>query len=146
MVNAVISIPIKIIELLGDLLKFLFIPQDGWFDSKVDSLKARFNIIESVHQTVQVFINFFSNNDFGEPPTITVNFSSSQGLDYGVSGKAIDFSWYEPFKPTVDILVSSILWVVFSWNTFKDLPSIIGGVSSVATSTANISKEVSKDD
>ena len=138
-VETILDIPLKLIELLGDLLKSLFVPSDGYFTAKVDTIKAKFAFMDSLIDTVQVFTNFFENNTFGEPPTITVNLSSSStSIDYGMSAKMVDFSWYAPYKDSIDFLISSILWVVFAWNTFKDLPCIIGGIGSAAHSTAAI--------
>lgn len=137
--KGIIELPVKLIELLGDLLKSLFVPSDGYFATKVDTIKAKFAFMDSLIDTVHVFTNFFEHNSFGEPPTVTVNLSSSTtAVDYGMSAKMVDFSWYAPYKDTIDFLISSILWVVFAWNTFKDLPSIIGGVGSAAHSTAVI--------
>ncbi len=140
LIDVVVSIPAKIIELLGELLKALFVPSDDYFPDKIDTIRSKFAFADSVVDTVQVFVNFFQNNSFGESPTITVNLSSSGSIDYGTSSKAIDFKWYEPFKPTVDLLISSILWVVFVWNTFKDLSNIINGGGSFVLNSAKISQ------
>jgi len=54
---------------------------------------------------------------------------------------AIDLTWYAKYKPTVDAILSSFIWVVFAYNTFKDLPSIISGVGSGAHAVTHIQKE-----
>lgn len=143
----IVSLPLKLIQLLGDLLKSLFVPSDGYFTEKLDTIRAKFLFVDSLSDTVHVFTNFFENNSFLEPPTLTVNLSSGTGTDYGMNSKAIDFSWYKPYKTSVDVLLSSILWVVFAWNTFKDLPGIINGLGSSAHSAAKIDESgVFKDD
>lgn len=133
-------------NLFGGLGKFfsrIFIPSSGYFERKVNALQQKFRFWESIKKTAEVFLNFFENTDFSEPPKITVNLSSATSkYDYGTSATFLDLSWYEPYKPSVDMLLSSIMWVVFAWNTFKNLPSIISGVSTAANVGAKALKEV----
>ena len=120
-------------EGLIDGLKGLFVPEEGYFDSKFQELTAKFAFWRSITDTIDVFKNFFENHNFNEPPTITVNLSSAQGdYDYGQSAMAIDLSWYEPYRDVVDAILSGILWLFFVWNTWNDLPNLINGVSTVA--------------
>lgn len=124
-----------------DGLKSLFIPSDGYFDSKIGGLRERFAFFESVVDTVQTFNNFFENNDFNEPPVITVNLQNATGkINYGTNAKALDMSWYAPYKSYVDGILSAIMWAVFLFNTFRALPGIIGGLSVGADVTAEIHK------
>jgi len=44
------------------------------------------------------------------------------------------------------VILSGILWLVFAWNTYKNLPNIISGVSSGAVATASIIQEGKEDD
>lgn len=128
---------------LGKLFSRLFVPSSDYFKNKVNSLQQKFCFWESVVSTVEVFLNFFENTDFSEPPKITVNLSSATSkYDYGTSATFLDLSWYEPYKPSVDMLLSSIMWVVFAWNTFKNLPSIIAGISTAANVGAKALREV----
>lgn len=154
-IDAVKSIPEKLGSLLSDIwdtvkgipgaildgIRSLFLPSDGYFEEKVGALRERFSFFESIVDTVQVFRNFFENNDFTEPPVVTVNLNNADsGTDYGLNAKALDMSWYKPYKPTVDAVLSSMLWVVFVWNVFRDLPGIISGASSGAYAALSISK------
>jgi len=40
----------------------------------------------------------------------------------------IDMSWYAEYKPIGDALLSSLLWVVFIWRQFRQLPGLISGM------------------
>lgn len=142
-INAVKSIPGAIL----DGIKSLFLPSDGYFEEKIGALRERFSFFESIVDTVQVFKNFFENNDFTEPPVVTVNLNNADsGTDYGLNAKALDMAWYEPYKPSVDAIMSSMLWVVFIWNVFRDLPGIISGASGGAYAALSLNKESGKGD
>lgn len=155
-IDAVKAIPEKLGSLLSDIwetvkgipgaildgIKSLFLPSDGYFEEKFASLRERFAFFESVVDTVQVFKNFFENNDFDEPPVITVNLNTADGgTDYGLNAKALDMSWYEPYKDSVDSVLSAILWSVFLWNVFRDLPGIISGASGGAYAAMSLAEE-----
>lgn len=53
-------------------------------------------------------------------------------------------SWYARYKPSVDIILSGILWIVFVWNTFKTLPSIINGVGGQVVSAVTSADKMEK--
>ena len=44
----------------------------------------------------------------------------------------LDLSWYSEYKPMVDMFVSACLYLAFFWNLFKNMPSILQGVSTGA--------------
>lgn len=93
-----------------------------------------------------MFTNFFTDTDFSQPPTFTVDLTTAESkYNYGTSAIAIDFTWYSKYKPMVDIVLSSIIWVVFIFNTFKDIPNIISGVGSGAHAVAKIKEDDSYD-
>lgn len=120
----------------------MFIPSDGFFGKKIDSLRSEFGFASSVMDTVKTFNNFFTQINFDEPPSITIDLNSTNSkYDYGTTAKAIDLKWYAKYKPTVDVLLSSFIWVVFIFNTWKDLPNIINGVGSGGHAVAEIQKK-----
>ena len=62
----------------------------------------------------QVFCNF---------PSVTWN-----GVNFG-GYTALDLSWYAPYKPTVDAILSGFFWLSYIYMLFKKLPGIIHGES-----------------
>ena len=65
----------------------------------------------------------------GTPPKVPLRLSAATGsIDWGEDTYILDLSWYEPYKPTVDTLVSGILWLLFGWNLYKRVPSILNGI------------------
>lgn len=125
--------------LLQDMLKFLFIPEEGYFDAQVNLIVRKFDFADSIIDTAQVFVNFIETNDFGKAPVITLDLSNSTGkYNYGLSAFFLDMSWYAPYKKPVDVILSGLMWIVFIWNCFKDLPGIINGVGTAGASSAKI--------
>ena len=37
--------------------------------------------------------------------------------------------WYARYKPTGDVLLSSLIWVFFAWRCFVHAPNIISGIA-----------------
>lgn len=132
-----------LVSAFGDLLKSLFVPSDDFFKDKVDSLLSEFSFVESVVGTISVIADFIENTDFSQPPKLTISLDLNKSkIDYGSSAVAIDFSWYKDYKPTVDIVLSAILYINFAWAVFKDLPNIISGVAGGASSYSSLENEV----
>lgn len=65
-------------------------------------------------------------------PEVLLNLPSVswRGVDFsGMS--ALNLSWYAPYKPTVDAILSGFLWLAFLWTLIKRAPGIIQGASMV---------------
>lgn len=140
------NLPESIINGLKDLLVFLFVPEEGFFDGKVDEISAKFGFIESIRDTVNVFVNYFENVEYNEAPVVTLNLSSAKSsYDYGQKAVAISMEWYKPYKATGDAIISAIIWLVFLWNVFTGLPSLISGVGSGMRAAADISEAQTRD-
>ncbi len=128
-------------SLLQELLVYLFVPEDGYFDAQLELILQKFDFVDSIYDTVQVFVNFIETNDFGKAPVISIDLSNATGrYNYGSTSYALDMSWYAPYKTSVDIILSAIMWAVFIWNCFKDLPGIINGVGAAGSASAKISR------
>lgn len=48
-----------------------------------------------------------------------------------------DFSWYLPYKPTVDNIISAFIIVFFSWRLATGMPNVINGVASPFVAVSN---------
>ncbi len=129
----------------GKLKKFfkdLFIPNTGYFQRKVTGMTNKFKFFRSIVDTANFFYDFMTTTDFSEPPVLVMDLSASTSrYDYGTSAVALDMSWYAQYKPSVDVLLSSVLWLVFSWNTFKALPNIIRGAGHQIFTSTDISRK-----
>ncbi len=97
-----------------------------------------FGFIEDFEVILDIFKDFFATADFNTPPVIEVNLTDTSGkIKWGNSNGVIDFAWYEPWKPYVDGFISGFLLITFTWKLIKDLPNIISGISSSASSSFN---------
>lgn len=122
------------IDGLGNFLingiRDIFVPSEDFLTEKVNAIRERFSIADFVITLADYFdkkINAIGS--VSVPPSLTVNFASSNSVyDWGGEAVVLDLSWYEPYKPTVDSLLSGILWVVFAWRLIVAAPGIINGV------------------
>ena len=80
-------------------------------------------------------------------PELAISFGSSD--KYGVDWenvKAIDLSWYAPYKETVDGILSGILWLSYLFLLIKRAPGIIRGSEMVTEDSIKIDLWRSKHD
>ena len=115
-----------IADAIGNVITSIFVPTADFLQPKIEELKARFPFIDGVIGLGH-FVRDNLSSDLG-PPVIYVDFGSATTDLFGHKKYLLtDFSWYAPYKPTVDALMSSILWAFFGWRVFVRLPSIISG-------------------
>lgn len=143
-IDGILGIPKAIMNLLSDLLKFLFIPSDDFISGHVSELRNKFAFADSIISTAEILSSTLKNVSTA-PPYIEIDLGASNTFwSYG-GVQRFSFEWYAPYRGAVNALLSGILWVVFIWNTYRDLPGIINGVGSLAHTTANIAEEVNKE-
>lgn len=112
---------------LLDFVIHIVIPRDGYFDNFMESCMDKCPFLYSILSIGDHFLEFFSQSH-DVAPTIPVKLSSSEGsYDYGINTE-ITFAWFERYKPFTDKIISSFLWIVFLWNLFCNLPSILSGM------------------
>lgn len=112
-------------------IKELFVPEKDYMTDKVEVIKSKFGIVESIEETINEFNKFMTRVLAGIPPRIEINLAAAEGgIDYGTTAYALDMAWYARYKPMVDTVLSSMMWAFFAWRVFKRLPNIINGVSS----------------
>ena len=134
----------SIIEWLADAIlggiRDIFFPSEDFLTAKVEALRARFSFADSIIATVAAMGGAL--NDFEtSPPIIYMELSEAESkYDWGDRAIALDLRWYERYKPTVDALLSALLWIFFVWRVFRKLPGIISGVEG-DTPFANIVRE-----
>lgn len=110
-------------------IKAIFVPHEDFLTDKVDALRSEFSFADSIISTFELFGNSllaFSTS----PPVIYVDLGASTG-SYYLGGKVpfVDLTWYAAYKPTVDLLLSAFMWLVFVWRVGIHLPGIIRGSS-----------------
>ena len=122
----------KIIELLGELLKKLFIPSDESLNKFSYIWNEKLGFIDTIKADINALKNMFNN--LYSVPKYTIDINSK-----GYTGEltVIDLSWYTPFKNYGDVIITAFIYVFFIWRLFKHLPSIVSGFDSGADVISN---------
>lgn len=113
---------LKLMDLLGDLLKFLFIPSEERLTAITNTVSSKFDFIETIKEAINSVQNILNN--LGNAPKLTVNVDSKY---YEGELTYIDMSWYEPFRPYGDIVITGFVYLFFLWRLFVHAPDIING-------------------
>ena len=113
----------KFIDLLKDLLKALFVPDDEHITSLVDSVKSKFGFIDTIKSTSSEIKSMFEGDE--NLPHITISIPKNKW--YIQDSFTIDFSWYAQYKEYGDKIIAGFLYILFFWRIFVKLPSIIAG-------------------
>lgn len=115
-----------------DGIKNLFLPEEGFFDEKVNYLCSRFSFAESIVSSASSLVDTITKSSSTRgpvPPSIVLDIEI-----YGTtkSVTVIDMSWYAPYKRYGDMVISGMIWIFFIWRVFVRLPGIIAGGEGLA--------------
>ena len=115
-----------------DGIKSLFLPEEGFFDEKLNYLCSRFSFAESIVSSVSSLVDTItklSSSKGQTPPSIVMELEV-----YGTTKlvTVIDMSWYAPYKRYGDAVISGMILLFFSWRVFVRLPGIIAGGEGLA--------------
>ncbi|MDE7254280.1 MAG: hypothetical protein K2O32_15245 [Acetatifactor sp.] len=106
----------------------VMIPDADMISGRMKELMEEFQWAELVFGFADKLFNLFTSSAGAAPPSIRVDFSNTEGaFSYGSAVVTIDFAWYARYKPYVDTIVASMIWVGFLWRIYKRLPEIIHG-------------------
>lgn len=128
--SAILALPLSIaqaiIDLLADLLKALFVPDTVALEAELTGFTGKFPWVSDLFDWANYLTNCMNTS---EPPKIYIHFEDSQTAKYRPLGTLVifDASWYAPYKPYGDAVLSAFLWALFLWRLFKNIPSIIQG-------------------
>jgi len=116
-----------------------FVPEDGFIEGKVNDLCDEYSFAGSIAATAKDLKSFLTNLG-SVPPVIRINLGASSGkYHYGSNMVLIDFSFYEPYKAQMDVILSAFLWLWFCWRVILTLPGIISGASGAVGSFSDAS-------
>ena len=106
----------------------IFVPKADFLTAKVEALRAEFSFADSIMSAGELVGSTLQSLDTS-PPVIYIDLGASRG-SYQLGGEVpfIDLRWYAEYKPTVDTLLSALLWIVFIWRLFIKRPGIISGM------------------
>lgn len=127
---------------ISNVLKDLFIPEDGFLNDRISSIRNKFSFADTIYNTAQGLFNLFNTISGNNAPSITVHLSSkSSGASYGQKDVVISLDWYAPYKPTIDALLSGILWAGYIWLIIKRVPDLIKGSGMITENLLSINKK-----
>lgn len=147
--SAILSLPLSIaqaiIDLLADLLKALFVPDTVALEAELTGFTGKFPWISNLFDWVKYLITLMVTS---EPPKLYIHFENSETAKYQTLGTLVifDASWYTPYKPYGDALLSAFLWALFLWRLFKQMPSIISGAGMVTEQSIKFEDKMNKGD
>ena len=126
----------KLVELLGDLLKTLFIPSEERITALQDTFTSKFSFVESI----KIAINSFKDiiNNLGNAPSLSLDLGATKYTD-NMTVKVIDLNWYKPYKQYGDVVITAVFYAFYLWRFFSRLPSIISGAGSGTSDLLHIS-------
>lgn len=113
-------------QAIADALAAIFVPSADYITAKVEAIRAKFPFMDSIIATGEYIRDSLSGSS--GPPAIYVDLTLADGdIDYGEKTLLTDFSWYAPYKGTVDSVLGAALWAFFGWRVFLRLPGLISG-------------------
>ena len=113
-----------IVDLFRDLFNLLFVPSEERVTAITNTVQSRFSFVESIKTAVNSLNDLLKSS--GNAPVITVNVGKTKYTGESIV-KVIDMSWYKPFKPYGDLVVTGFAYALYIWHLFINLTGIIMG-------------------
>lgn len=131
LLQALKQFPAKLLEGLSNLFVELFVPSSGFIQDKANQLAADYSFVDSISSVGKDLRQFLTTLG-STPPVIRINLGAATGeYSYGGEVVLVDFSFYEPYKPQMDAILSAFLWLWFCWRLVLLLPGILSGNAGV---------------
>lgn len=132
--NGILGRIVSGLSTLGDRildgLRSIFIPQQGYFDSKIAQVNAKFAWYEVIVNAWTEFKTSLNNVSADSPPSITFQLDNRTffGKPIGSgSGTALVLDWMITYRNTIRNLLSAFMWIFFLWRLYCHIPNIISG-------------------
>lgn len=116
----------KIVELLRDLLKALFVPSEERITGLQNAVMSKFDFVDSIKSAINSFMDIINN--LGNAPVLTLDLQATKYTDK-MSINVIDLNWYKPYKQYGDLVLTGIIYAFYLFRLFYNLPNIISGAS-----------------
>lgn len=120
----IIALPFELVNALIDLVAYLVVPSDGFFENSFNSIfesfKGKFPILNQL-------VDFFSEiniSDPGEPPSIKITLPEFFG---GETYDFVDFTIFHQYRNYYLRIVRLFMWIFFLKSLFRKFPSVVSG-------------------
>lgn len=117
------------------MLEAVFVPDHDYIEEKkVAFYDANFGWVSDIEGYTQSFINMISYAAQNAIVPEIVFPAGTYGSFVLKNDVVWSFSWWLPFKPIADAVLSAFCYLFFGYRIITSLPSIIGGIASPFTS------------
>lgn len=134
LLSKVTELPDLILDGLKKLFEVLFVPDDNYFQGKIEGIRAQVKFIDDIIEAVDMYKESMSSSNGA--PSITVDLGK-----YGGEMTVLDLSWYKDYKNYGDLIVNGFMWGCFLWRVFMHLHTTIRGVSNVHTAIDSLRED-----
>lgn len=129
---------------MTNTLSDVFVPSAEVVDPVVNNFYSKFGFVDDIKTNISNMKSTFlgiTPSPYLKIPIMKVK----SDYDYGFGDYFIlDLSWYEPYKPYGDKLISAFIWLFFIWRMFTRLPAIINGAAATTVMTIDTIGSVPK--
>lgn len=117
-------------ETISNALKSVFEPDAALLQEITTTFNNKFGWLDVIYQ---LGVDLCNLEPESQPPVIYIHLEDAEGqFRYGGTEKALDMSWYQPYKEDVDNILSGFMWLAFLWLVFKRAADIINGAGMVS--------------
>lgn len=109
---------IKIIRMIEEV----FVPSPTLLDELFEQVNEKLAFVDTINSVITSIKETISG--LRPAPSLSINIGETK-YNEGRKVKIIDLSWYEPFKPLGDIILTGFIYVKFIWSLFIHLPSTL---------------------
>lgn len=106
------------------ILRKAFVPSEERINALTNTVKSKFDFIESIKLGINSIQD--SINNLGNSPKLTMNLGATKYTDEQ-RVVVLDLSWYAPFKPYGDLIITGFVYLAYLWRLFINLGNIIHG-------------------
>lgn len=111
----------KLVELIGNLLNLLFVPQQDHFGELNEKFHSKFGFVDQVKELVTNLFNFNESRSSSDvPPDWSITY-------YDTTVTIIDWTAFEKYRGFLHGIIIFILWGSFLIRLYKRIPGIVHG-------------------
>lgn len=137
--DAIVGLGSTILNGIKEFFTALFVPDADELNSKVEEVKAYFGFMDVINDVQKEVFGAFEKTPVA--PSVSINFGNAKGK-YGFNKvgavMALDFAWYTPYKPAVDVIIIAFCYAFFILNIYRRLPDIISGSGAIVVNADKI--------
>lgn len=128
----------KLLELLGELLKWLFVPSDGYFDNIVDDMKYSISQKIPYQDYIDMFETVQQVEGEGNISVGLNNYNFGNGLTYN-NEKFIDFSWVTKYRDTWYAWTRGIIFILLIIYNINQIMKLFRGYNIASGNSRDVS-------